>query len=143
MPNPMEKATAYLSKLEADRMAAITMSKEKAQEAMLIKARQEGFREAMAIFGVKSTSDNKEIKTYAPHREKRRDIGQMIMNELSFSGKAMTTQQITKVINYIPDRTDVALKRLESAGKIIRNRDGHWEVVVITVPEPNAHRVAA
>jgi hypothetical protein len=49
MSNPMEKATVYLSKLEADRIAAMELSKEKELEAMLIKAREEGFREAMGI----------------------------------------------------------------------------------------------
>jgi hypothetical protein len=54
----MEKATAYLSKLEADRLAATAMSKEKAREAMLIEARDEGFRfrEAMEIFGANVTT---------------------------------------------------------------------------------------
>ena len=55
MPNPMEKATVYLSKLKADRMAAMELSKEKELEAMLIKAREEGFREAMGIFGLNNT----------------------------------------------------------------------------------------
>ena len=41
--NPMEKATAYLCRLNADRMAAMQLSKEKELEAMLIKAREEGF----------------------------------------------------------------------------------------------------
>jgi hypothetical protein len=49
MSNPMEKAAAYLSKLEADRMAAMELSKEKELEAMLIKAMEEGFREAAPI----------------------------------------------------------------------------------------------
>ena len=49
MSNPMEKATVYLCKLEADRIAAMELSKEKELEAMLIKAREEGFREAMGI----------------------------------------------------------------------------------------------
>jgi hypothetical protein len=44
----------------------------------------------------------------------------------------MTIQQIAKAIDYIPERTEAALKRLESEGKIIQNRDGLWEVVVIT-----------
>ena len=47
MPNPMEKATAYLCKLTADRIAAMELSKEKELEAMLIKAREDGFREAI------------------------------------------------------------------------------------------------
>ena len=43
----MEKAAAYLQELEADRLAAIAVSEEKSEEAKLIKARQEGFRQAM------------------------------------------------------------------------------------------------
>ena len=50
MSNPMEKAAAYLSKLEADRMAAMELSNQKELEAMLLKAREKGFREAMQIF---------------------------------------------------------------------------------------------
>jgi|SRR6516162_4088308 len=136
MPTPMEKATAYLSKLEDDRAAALAASKEKALEAMLIKAREEGFKEAMEIFGSNVTADvtsnNIEVETRERHRRKRRDIRQIIIKELSYSGEAMTIQQIAKAIDYIPERTEAALKRLESEGKIIQNRDGLWEVVVIT-----------
>jgi hypothetical protein len=42
MSTPAEKAAAYLSRLEADRSAAIAVSEAKAEEAKLIKARQEG-----------------------------------------------------------------------------------------------------
>jgi hypothetical protein len=138
----MEKATAYLSKLEADRAAALAASKEKALEAMLIKAREEGFKEAMEIFGsnvpANVTSNDIEVETHKRHRRKRRDIRQIIIKELSYSGKAMTTQQIAKAIDYLPERTEAALKRLESEGKIIRNRDGLWEVVVITGASPDS-----
>jgi predicted transcriptional regulator len=142
MPTPMEKATSYLSKLEADRLAAAAVSKEKAQEAMLIKAREEGFREAMEIFGANVTSDDNGVGT-GRRREARRDIRQMIIQELSFSGKAMTKEQIAKAINYIPERTEVALKRLEGAGRIMKSRDGSWEVVLITEPRTNGHAVGA
>jgi hypothetical protein len=138
----MEKATAYLSKLEADRAAALGASKEKALEAMLIKAREEGFKEAMEIFGsnvpANVTSNDIEVETHKRHRRKRRDIRQIIIKELSYSGKAMTTQQIAKAIDYLLERTEAALKRLESEGKIIRNRDGLWEVVVITGASPDS-----
>ena len=130
----MEKATAYLSKLADDRAAALAASKEKALEAMLIKAREEGFKEAMEILGSNVTAHvtSKDIgaETHERHRRKRRDIRQMIIKELSYSGKAMTTKQIGKAIDYIRERTEAALKRMESEGKIIRNRDGLWEVVV-------------
>ena len=142
MPTPMEKATAYLSKLEADRLAATAMSKEKAREAMLIEAREEGFREAMEIFGANVTADDNGVGTDR-RREKRRDICQMILQELSFSGKAMTKEQIAKAINYIPERTEMALKRLEGSGRIMKSRDGSWEVVLITAPRTNGHAVGA
>jgi predicted transcriptional regulator len=142
MPTPMEKATAYLSKLEADRLAATAMSKEKAWEAMLIEARAEGFREAMEIYGANVTADDNGVGTDR-RREKRRDIRQMILQELSFSGKAMTKEQIAKTINYIPERTEMALKRLEDAGRIMKSRDGSWEVVLITAPRTNGHAVGA
>jgi hypothetical protein len=138
MSTAIEKATAFLSKLEADRMAAIAVSEEKMREAMLIKAREEGFREAMEIFGL-SISFDSEVQTRKFHRENRRDIPQMIIKELSFSGKAMSREQIAKAIDYIPEGTEAALKRLESAGKIVQNRDGHWEAVAITVAQPNGH----
>jgi hypothetical protein len=44
---PIEQALAYLDALEADRMAAFALSEQKAEEAKLIKARQEGFRAAL------------------------------------------------------------------------------------------------
>jgi hypothetical protein len=143
MPTPMEKATAYLSKLEDDRAAALAASKEKALEAMLIKAREQGFREAMEIFGMnvasRVTSNDIERETDQRHKRKRRDIRQMIIKELSYSGREMTTQQIAKAIDYIPERTEAVLKRLENAGKIIQNRDGLWDVVVT----PDSRTVAA
>ena len=147
MPTPMEKATAYLSKLEDDRAAALAESKEKALKAMLIKARQEGFREAIKIFGSNVTSEvtskDIEVETHERPRRKRRDIRQIIIKELSYSGKAMTTQKIAKAIDYLQERTDAALKRLEIEGKIIKNRDGLWEVVVITGASADSPTVAA
>jgi hypothetical protein len=135
MPDLMEKATAYLSKLEADRMAAMELSKEKALEALLIKAREEGFRKAMEIFGVNVAfdvaSDTVAVETDKSDKRRRRDIRQMIVKELSYSGKAMTTKQIAKAIDYLQERTEVAVKRLESEGKLIRNSSGLWEVSVI------------
>jgi hypothetical protein len=143
MPTSMEKATAYLSKLEDDRAAALAASKEKALEAMLIKAREQGFREAMEIFEVNVassvTSNDIERETDQRHKRKRRDIRQMIIKELSYLGREMTTQQIAKAIDYIPERTEAVLKRLENAGKIIQNRDGVWDVVVT----PGSRTIAA
>ena len=136
MPDVMEKATAYLSKLEADRMAAMELSKEKALEALLIKAREEGFREAMEIFRLNVAfdvaSDTVAVEIDKSHKGRRRDIRQMIIKELSYSGKAMTTKQIAKAIDYLQERTEAVVKRLESEGKLIRNPSGLWELSVIT-----------
>jgi hypothetical protein len=78
---------------------------------MFIKAREEGFKEAMEIFGsnvtANVTSKYNELGIHEPHRRKRRDIRQMIIKELSYSGKAMTTRQIAKGIDYrLSPRTD-------------------------------------
>ena len=147
MSNPMEKATVYLSKLEADRMAAMELSKEKELEAMLIKAREEGFREAMGIFGLNNTPkishNHFEAANHKIHRRKRRDIHQMIMQELSYSAKAMTIRQIAKAIDYLPDRTETALKWLRDEGKTVQHRDGLWEVVVFSGASPDRLTVAA
>ena len=40
----LERASAYLAALEADRQAALALCQQKAEEAELIKARQEGFK---------------------------------------------------------------------------------------------------
>jgi hypothetical protein len=147
MSNLMEKAAAYLSKLEAGRMAAMELSKQKELEAMLLKAREEGFREAMEIFSssvITKNSDNgiKE-ETDEGHKRRRRDIRQMIIKELSYSAKAMTTRQIATAIDYLPDGTEAALKRLQNEGKTVQNRDGLWEVVVISGASPDRLSVVA
>jgi hypothetical protein len=147
MSNPMEKATVYLSKLEVDRRAAMELSKEKELEAMLIKAREEGFREAMGIFGLNNTPNiahnHFEAANHKTHRRKRRDIRQMIMQELSYSAKAMTTRQIAKAIDYLADGTETALKWLRDEGKIVQHRDGLWELVVLSGASPDRLSVAA
>ena len=158
MPTPVEKATAYLSNIEADRTAAMAMSKEKAREAMLLKAREEGFRDAMEIFGLNITSamapddievernhnvENHNVKNHKLHRRKRRDIRQMIIQELSYSAKAMTTRQIAKAIDYLQERTETVLNRLANEGEIAQNPDGLWEIVVITGALPDRLTVAA
>ena len=132
-----EKAAAYLLQLEADRAAALAASEEKVREAMLIKAREDGFKEAMEIFGLTVTPEDAEGEPEETHRERRRDIRRLIIKELSFVGKPMTKHQIAKAIAYIPQKTETALKRLETAG-IVQNRDGYWEVVVPAV-QPNGH----
>src|SRR5246127_4856017 len=105
MPTPIEKVVAHLNKLEDERRAAIALSKEKAQEAKLIRARQEGFQEALAILNIdislkdekastSTTTTTTTTTTTQSNKRTRRNIPQFISNELSFSGKAMTTNQI-------------------------------------------------
>ena len=147
MSNLMEKAAAYLSKLEADRMAAMELSKQKELEVMLLKAREEGFREAMKIFSSnvipKSSYNGIKEETDEGHKRRRRDIRQMIIKELSYSAKAMTTRQIARAIDYLPERTETMLRRLQNEGKTVQNRDGLWEVVVTSVASPGTLTVAA
>jgi hypothetical protein len=136
MSTPMEKATAYLLKLEDDRVSTLAASEEKLREATLIKAREDGFREAMEIFGLTITPNDAEGEPVKTHQGRRRDIRQLIIKELAYSGKSMTKHQIAKAINYIPEGTEAALKRLETAGKV-QNRDGYWEVVIIPAVQSN------
>jgi len=51
MPDLPERARTYLEALKVDRLAALAVSEQKAEEAKLIKARQEGFKEALEIIG--------------------------------------------------------------------------------------------
>jgi len=142
MSTPAEKAVAYLSRLEADRKAATAVSEAKAEEAKLIKARMEGFEEAVEILGVQTSLSVIEVlPNKAPPR--RRNIPQLILRELSFSGKAMAKEQIAKAIEYLPFQTERALKRLASSGKIVQNSDGRWEVFTPTPAQSNGHAVTA
>ena len=147
MSNLMEKAAAYLSKLEADRMAAMELSKQKELEAMLLKAREEGFRKAIEIFSsnaiTKSNYNGIKEETDEVKKRRRRDIRQMIIKELSYSANAMTMRQIAKAIDYLPDRTEAALKRLQNEGKTVQNRDGLWEVVFVSGSSPDRLSVVA
>ena len=142
MSTPAEKAAAYLTRLEADRRAALAVSEAKAEEAKLIKARMEGFEEALEILGVQTSLSVIEV---APNKAppRRRNIPQLILCELSFSGKAMAKEQIVKAIDYLPFQTERALKRLASSGKIVQNSDGRWEVVTPTPAQSNGHAVTA
>jgi len=67
----------------------------------------------------------------------------MIIQELSYSAKAMTTKQISKAVDYLQERTDTVLKRLENEGKIVQNRDGLWEIIVINGAPPDSLTVVA
>src|SRR6516225_6384021 len=80
---------------------------------------------------------------YERHRRKRRDIRQMIIQEMSYSAKAMTTRQISKAIDYLQEGTEMALNRLENEGKIAQSPDGFWEIVVGTGVPPQSLTVAA
>ena len=152
MVSLIPEATAYLERLEADRQAAIAMSEQKAEEAKLIRARQEGFQAAMEILtgatSIKSCAGATSINNCAGatsidscelqseksgRRRPRRDIIGLILGELSFSGQAMTTAQIAKAIDYISERTETALKRLETDGKVIRDERGRWAAVITAV----------
>jgi hypothetical protein len=140
MTTPAEEATAYLNKLEADRRAAIAVSEEKAEEAKLIEARQQGFQEAMEILGLQLAPGDTDVEPDKhPVRRQRRNIPQLILNELSFSAKAMTTEQIARAVNYTPTQAERVLKRMEDSAKVIRNRDDRWEAVTSAVPQSDGH----
>ena len=143
MSTPAEKAAAYLTRLEADRRAALAVSEAKAEEAKLIKARQEGFREALEILELQISTDNTEEGPIKSLSRRRRNIPQLIIQELSFSGKAMTKEQISKAIDYLSWQTERALRRLGSSGKIVQNKDGRWEVITSTMVQTNGHAVTA
>jgi len=143
MSTPVEKAAAYLARLEADRRAALALSEAKAEEAKLIKARREGFEEALEILGLQISADSTKVQPPKSPARQRRNIPQLIMRELSFSGKAMAKEQIARSIDYLPWQTEKALRRLESFGKIVQNMDGRWEVVNSTVAQTNGHAVTA
>jgi len=138
MEQLLERARAYLDTLEADRQAALTLSEQKAEEAKLIKARQEGFRAAIEILGGEIATGD--VGT-DPHREApvrrrvRRPIREMILRELSFCGHEMTTAQIAKAIDYMPERTETALERLERDGQVLRNK-GRWTIGTAPLAQP-------
>jgi hypothetical protein len=127
-----EKARAYLDVLEADRQAALALSEQKAQEAKLIKAQQEGFRVAMQMLGGQIPTDaivsSDHPKEPFRKRRTRRHIPKLIIRELSFSGQAMTASQIAKAIDYNLNRTNAALQRLEETRQVFRNGKDRWEV---------------
>jgi hypothetical protein len=132
-PLSVEKALAYLDALEADRKTALALSEQKAEEAKLIKARQEGFQAAMEIFGgeflVRRMGAHPEFKEPG-RRRGRRPIRQLILRELSFSGEPMTTAKIAKAIEYNGERTETALKRMEGAGQVLQDEEGQWAIVL-------------
>ena|SRR6202040_3895583 len=115
MPTSLQKAHEYLDMLEADRRTALALSEQKAEEARLIKARQEGFRAAMEMLAGETSGSGAGSEPRGPGRQRaRRPIRQMILRELSFSGQTMTTTQIAKAIDYNSDRTKTALSRVHA-----------------------------
>src|SRR3954465_2469179 len=62
MTNLSQKMNAYFEKLEAERCAALAMSKDKAEEAKLIEARQQGFQEALELLGVQTADAESELR---------------------------------------------------------------------------------
>src|SRR5438132_13089745 len=107
MSTSIERALAYLDTLEVDRRTALALSEQKAEEARLIKARQEGFRAAMEMLGTAipagaaasdlAASGSAALDPKEPgQRRVRRQIRELILRELSFSGQAMTATQIAK-----------------------------------------------
>ena len=158
MEELLERARASLASLEADRQAALALSEQKAEEAKLIKARQEGFQAAMELLGCEipagtaasgterelsaNRSDHGERASgpeKPPRRRGRRPIREMILRELSFSGQAMTIAQIAKAIAYLPDRTEAVLERMEKNGQVLRNDGGRWAIGLSVSSQTNGH----
>jgi hypothetical protein len=143
MPKALEDAHAFLDKLEVDRRAAIAISQQKAEEAKLIQARQEGFRAAMEMLGwAIPVADAEEDPKRPGRRRIRRDVPQLILRELSFSGEPMTTTQIAKAIHYNSERTGTVLARMETSGRVLRNRDGRWVGAIAGRAQPDLRAVA-
>jgi hypothetical protein len=158
MSTSIERVRAYLDTLEADRRAALALSEQKAEEAKLIKARQEGFRAAMEILGTAISAGDAASDVAASdvaasgaaasdpnepgRRRVRRQIRELILRELSFSGQAMTAAQIAKAIDYLPERTEMALQRMEESGQVLRNAGGRWAIGNTAMAQLNGHSAA-
>src|ERR1700680_5022732 len=158
MSTSIERVRAYLDTLEADRRSALALSEQKAEEARLIKARQEGFRAAMEMIGTAISAGDAASDTAASdvaasgaaasdpnepgRRRVRRQIRELILRELSFSGQAMTAAQIAKAIDYLPERTEMALQRMEESGQVLRNAGGRWAIGNTAMAQPNGHAAA-
>jgi DNA-binding transcriptional ArsR family regulator len=143
MTEPLARARQYLDALEADRQAALAASAQKAEEAKLIKARQEGFEAAMQMLGGQTRTDRIESLPEANEpgaRRTRRHIPELILRELSFSGQAVTARQIAKAIDYTLEGTEKALKRLEKGGQVLCNDGGRW---AIALAQLNGHTLGA
>jgi hypothetical protein len=144
MPTPFEKAHAYLDALDADRLTALALSEQKAEEAKLIKARQEGFRAAMEMLGEDICVVTPEHNPNEPARCRvRRPIPELIVRELSFCGQPMTARQIATAVDYNLERTETALRRLAESGQIHRSDNDRWEVACTTSAQFAVHAVTS
>jgi len=134
-----ERARAYLDAIEADRQAALALSEQKAEEAKLLQARLEGFQAAVKMLGGNSAVANTECnpKEPAQRRRTRRQIPELIVRELSFSGQAMTLRQIAKAIDYNLEGTEAALKRMEKDGQVLRDKGGGWAIGMTALDHRN------
>jgi DNA-binding transcriptional ArsR family regulator len=160
MGAPLERARAYLAQLEVDRQAALALSEQKAEEAGLLKARQEGFQAALRLLSVETSAgdaasgeetgalsadrrgrDERLSDPQEPHRRGRRPIRQLIARELSFSGQPMKAAQIARAIDYNPAGTERTLERMEQDGQVVRNEEGQWVIGTSTATKPNGHAV--
>ena len=134
-----ERVRAFLDSLEAERLAALALSEQKAEEAKLIKARQEGFQAALDMLKGEIAVRQEKTNPKPPGRRRgRRPIPQMILRELSFSGQPMTAAQIARAIEYNHERTETALKRMEKDGQVVRNEAGRWAIGLAGTPQINA-----
>jgi predicted transcriptional regulator len=144
MPTPHEKALAYLNALEADRHTALALSEQKAAEAKLIEARQEGFRAAMKMFGEDICVATLEHNPKEPARRRaRRPIPELIVRELSFSGRPLSIRQIATAVDYNLERTETALRRLAEAGQVERTENDRWELASTTTAQLGVHAVTS
>ena len=142
MEDLLERARAYLSAMEADRQMALALSEQKAEEAKLIKARQEGFRAAIKMLAGDVPVAAAEHDPEEPVRRRaRRPIRELIMRELSFSGQPTTVRQIAKAIDYNIERTETALRRLEEAGQVHRSEKDQWEIGSAAAAQLAVHAV--
>jgi hypothetical protein len=160
MDDLLERARACLAQLEADREAALALSEQKAEEAKLVKARQEGFQAALSLFGGETSVGNaasgvdrelsadrrgRDERAADPHeprpRRGRRPIRHLILRELSFSGQPMTAAQIARSIGYNPAGTETALARMERDGQVLRNDGSRWIIAITAATEPNGYAV--
>lgn len=150
METLIEKARAYLEGLEAERQAALALSEQKTEEAKLIRARQEGFQAAMEIFARGTSVEHirldpvgnieTEADSQGPvQRRRRRPIRELVLRELSFTGQPMTAAQIARAIDYIPDRTEIALERMEKNGQVVRREEGRWAICDANFAQMHAH----